>query len=705
MSYEVTATRKRPQAFDQLVGQDFVVTTLKSSLKLERIAHAYIFSGPRGVGKTSAARILAKALNCENGPTAEPCGECSQCREIARGNSLDVIEIDGASNTSVNDIRELKDEVLFAPSNGRYKVYIIDEVHMLSNSAFNALLKTIEEPPPYIVFIFATTEIHKVPATIRSRCQQFNFRLISVESIREQLRQVAEEMNITAEDEALFWIAKEATGSLRDAYTLFDQIASFSESNITLAGIQEKLGLAGIDAVGELVELLAAGSTGAAVEKAEFIISQGVSTEQLLIDLTEYFRTLLLLKNGIQRESLLGYHPDHFSPEIRSAFSASQIEYAVEQLLAVYRDIRYSLNQRFELELTLSKLSSLKSHLNTGELVARIQELRSELIASIRGAGPQSAGTRHESAGQHPASGAPIQKPSPYAGSPGPAHEAQKKSPEPRAASTPRPAPEPRAASTPRPAPEARNESLIEAESGTVTSPKAVAEPPASREFQTEPGPEAVPEPPASREFQTEPGPEAVPGPTAVPGPPAEEEQESVAAEPAAEETIGGQTILQEPEAGEPAGGQAAAAQSSEGISDPDPSPVGEESPPAIGPDRRSLADDEIQSMIEEVRQYPSLVSTLQKVSAWDLQMNKLTLNCDTNYSRSKLKKDIVTLRSAAEKVLNTSLEIKLAVKDNGDQESGESSRLRRDEQADLVKKVFRGKIVDGAEYESNGPL
>ncbi|MGC9312538.1 MAG: DNA polymerase III subunit gamma/tau, partial [Sediminispirochaetaceae bacterium] len=609
----VTATRKRPQAFDQLVGQDFVVSTLKSSLKLERIAHAYIFSGPRGVGKTSAARILAKALNCENGPTAEPCGECSQCQEIARGNSLDVIEIDGASNTSVNDIRELKDEVLFAPSNGRYKVYIIDEVHMLSNSAFNALLKTIEEPPPYIVFIFATTEIHKVPATIRSRCQQFNFRLISVESIRDQLRQVAEEMNITAEDEALFWIAKEATGSLRDAYTLFDQIASFSESTITLGGIQEKLGLAGIDAVGELVEMLAAGSTGAAVEKAELIISQGVSTEQLLIDLTEYFRTLLLLKNGIQRESLLGYHPDHFSPEIRGAFSASQLEYAVEQLLAVYRDIRYSLNQRFELELTLSKLSSLKSHLNTGELVARIQELRSELVSSSGGGGTGTGNTRNDSAGPRSAPGAAFHQ-SQHAEGRGPDQGAQKKSPESHAA----------------------------------PEPAAVLEIQATSELQT------------THEPEIESGPEAVSVPSDV--------QPAVPAAPAA----------------------------------PDSSTT---AVPAAETDWRRLTEDEIQSMIDEVRQYPTLVSTLQKVTDWDLQKNTLTLSCDTNYSRSKLKKDIATLRSAAVKVLNTSLEIKLAVKDNGDPENGEDSRSRRDEQADLVRKVFRGKIVDGAEYESNGPF
>ena len=183
MAYEVTATRRRPQTFEDLVGHEVVVATLNNAIDTGKIAHAYLFSGPRGCGKTSSARILAKALNCEKGPNATPCGVCNTCREIARGSNLDVIEIDGASNTSVNDVRQIKDEVLFPPNSSRYKIYIIDEVHMLSTSAFNALLKTIEEPPPYVIFIFATTELHKVPATIKSRCQQFNFRLVAPEIV------------------------------------------------------------------------------------------------------------------------------------------------------------------------------------------------------------------------------------------------------------------------------------------------------------------------------------------------------------------------------------------------------------------------------------------------------------------------------------------------------------------------------------------
>ena len=201
MAYEVTATRRRPQNFDSLIGQEFVAETLKNSISSQKIAHANLFSGPRGCGKTSTARILAKALNCAEGPAAVPCGKCQQCLEITKGSCTDVIEIDGASNTSVNDVRQIKDEVLFPPQSCRYKIYIIDEVHMLSTSAFNALLKTIEEPPPYVIFIFATTELQKVPATIKSRCQQFNFRLVPVEKVKEQLAAAAAELGMKAQDD------------------------------------------------------------------------------------------------------------------------------------------------------------------------------------------------------------------------------------------------------------------------------------------------------------------------------------------------------------------------------------------------------------------------------------------------------------------------------------------------------------------------
>ncbi|MFQ3620330.1 MAG: DNA polymerase III subunit gamma/tau [Spirochaetales bacterium] len=383
MAYEVTANRKRPADFETLVGQEFVVATLKNSLSSGRIAHAYLFAGPRGVGKTSAARILAKALNCEKGPTSNPCGVCPQCREISQGSAIDVIEIDGASNTSVNDVRQIKDEVLFAPSAGRYKVYIIDEVHMLSNSAFNALLKTIEEPPPYIVFIFATTEIHKVPQTIRSRCQQFNFRLIPIETILEKLQEASSDLGIEAEEGALLWIAREATGSLRDAYTIFDQVASFSEGKLTLSKIQEKLGLLGIERIHALVELLTEGKGAEALSLFNELVSAGVAVEQFVIELADYYRSLLFLKLGIHKPSLLGYTLDRFPEKVMEALSVRQIEKALSLLLELYRNLRYTLNSRFEVELVVSRLADLKNYLSREELLERIQFLRKELRSSF----------------------------------------------------------------------------------------------------------------------------------------------------------------------------------------------------------------------------------------------------------------------------------------------------------------------------------
>jgi len=381
MGYEVTATRKRPQSFAELVGQEFVSATLASSLRQGRIAHAYLFAGPRGVGKTSVARILARALNCEKGPTDTPCGVCSSCQEIARGSSLDVIEIDGASNTSVNDVREIRDEVLFAPNAGRFKVYIIDEVHMLSNSAFNALLKTIEEPPPYIVFIFATTEVHKVPATIRSRCQQYNFRLISTAEIKAKLKEAAQELAVEAEERALTWIAKEATGSLRDAYTLLDQVVSFSDGSITLERIREKLGILGIEELNDFVRLLRGGEMGKVLESTDSLLATGVSIEQLVADLAEYFRNLLFLKSGLARDTLLGYAPEDFDASVLDSLDAAQIERAIELLLSLYRNIRFSLNQRFELELTLSRLSQLDQLISPSEVREALAEIRGQLLS------------------------------------------------------------------------------------------------------------------------------------------------------------------------------------------------------------------------------------------------------------------------------------------------------------------------------------
>ena len=379
MAYEVTATRKRPQAFDKLVGQEFVVSTIENAIDSGRIAHAYLFSGPRGVGKTSSARLLAKALNCVHGPTAHPCGVCDSCREITNGSSVDVIEIDGASNTSVNDIRVIKDEVLFPPQSSRYKIYIIDEVHMLSNSAFNALLKTIEEPPEYIIFIFATTELQKVPATIRSRCQQFHFQLIGLEDIKGCLREASQEMGIVADEDALFWIAKEAAGSMRDAYTLFDQVASFSGDHITLSLIRDKLGLVGSDQVASLISTAVRGDRKGALELFSSIIAKGVSVEQCVRDFSEFFRTLLLVKQGIESEDLLNIRKEDIPGGLLESLSTDQIEAALRYLMQCYREIRYSLSPRFEVEIFISRLASLTHLATPEELVSKLEALKDDI--------------------------------------------------------------------------------------------------------------------------------------------------------------------------------------------------------------------------------------------------------------------------------------------------------------------------------------
>ena len=375
-TYEVTATRKRPQDFDFLVGQDFVVSTLENAISENSIANAYLFSGPRGVGKTSSARLLAKALNCQRGMSAHPCGVCDSCVEIAKGKSVDVIEIDGASNTSVNDIRNIKEEIMFPPQSSRYKIYIIDEVHMLSTSAFNALLKTIEEPPEYIIFIFATTELQKVPATIRSRCQQFRFSLISEELIMKCLRSAAEDIGMEADEDALFWIAKEATGSMRDAYTLFDQVAAFSGSHMTLEKIRQKLSIAGFSAISAIVSLTLSGEPGKALEELGRLFEDGISPEQIVKDSAEFFRTLLLFKEGIRRTDVLGSAIKDIPEDIVEALTREQIEAALKAFLTLYRELRYSLSPRFEIELLYSRLSSLPMLATPDVLMKKLEDLR-----------------------------------------------------------------------------------------------------------------------------------------------------------------------------------------------------------------------------------------------------------------------------------------------------------------------------------------
>lgn len=415
MSYEVTATRRRPQIFDSLVGQEFVSETLKSSIRSGKIAHAYLFTGPRGCGKTSTARILAKALNCAKGPTDTPCGQCSNCLEITKGSSLDVIEIDGASNTSVDNIRQIKEEVMFPPANCRYKIYIVDEVHMLSTSAFNALLKTIEEPPEHVIFIFATTELQKVPATIKSRCQQYNFRLVSIEKVKNCLAEAAAELNIKADNEALYWIARESTGSMRDAYTLFDQVVAFSEGHLTYEKIRDKLGLVGIDRLNMIFESCAYGRTDEVLTSLDEFLQGGISIEQLISNCADYLRSLLLIKSGINKDALLGNNIERFSKVVLQAWNPLQVERGLSLFLQLYRDIRYSLSPRYELELAFSRLCWISQYVSNQEVKKAIDAAHALLAggtnvseASVVKVAPASAPV--SAAPVSPVQEAPVQK-------------------------------------------------------------------------------------------------------------------------------------------------------------------------------------------------------------------------------------------------------------------------------------------------------
>jgi len=374
MSYEVSATKYRPQTFDDLVGQEFVVSTVKNSINNQQIANAYLLSGPRGVGKTSAARIIAKALNCENGTSGSPCNQCDNCTTITKGNNNDVLEIDGASNTSINDIRVIQEEILYPPVSSKYKVYIIDEVHMLSKSAFNALLKTIEEPPKYVVFIFATTEVNKVLPTIRSRCQQFNFRLIPTDIIFNSLKIILENNQIKYQDEAVSWIASHGNGSMRDAYTLLDQIASFCNNDITLKKIEEKLGLVGEEKLLKIIKGIIEQKRDLVLLEYYSLLDSGISCEQIINDLIEFFRNILLSKANLGNKKFFDNTPK--TKEISQYFSYEEIENILEILFKTYETSRYSLDIQIELEILLLKLLNYKELIRPKKILTELKQIK-----------------------------------------------------------------------------------------------------------------------------------------------------------------------------------------------------------------------------------------------------------------------------------------------------------------------------------------
>ncbi len=379
MSYEVFARKYRPQTFDDLVGQAHVSRTLKNAVAQNRLAHAYLFVGPRGIGKTSTARILAKSLNCVKGPTITPCGVCDNCREIAAGNSLDVIEIDGASNRGIDDVRELRDNVRYAPAKSRLKIYIIDEVHMLTKEAFNALLKTLEEPPPHVKFIFATTEPDKVLPTILSRCQRFDLHRIPANLIAQHLQFIAGKEKITLEPAAAHAIARGAEGGLRDAESMLDQLVAFCGEKISENDVLNVFGFTSEQTVADLTVRILRGETPAAIDLLHQQSESGKDMMRLMSDLIAYLRDLLVFK--AKPDAL----KEDIDPDVQKSLAAHAELIATDRLLelidqfaAAEGRMKWTPNKKLHFEVAIIKAIQSLGQATLDEVIEKLGELRDD---------------------------------------------------------------------------------------------------------------------------------------------------------------------------------------------------------------------------------------------------------------------------------------------------------------------------------------
>jgi DNA polymerase III subunit gamma/tau len=379
MKYQVIARKFRPQLFDDVVGQKPIIQTLQNAIQMDRIGHAYLFSGPRGVGKTTTARILAKGLNCVKGPTVTPCNECPSCQEIASGKSIDVFEIDAASNTGVDNIRELRESAKYAAARNRYKIFIIDEVHMLSTSAFNALLKILEEPPPHVVFIMATTERHKLPATILSRCQQFVFRMISPAEIQAHLRQIADREGVKIDDRALSYIVKASEGSMRDAQSLLDQIISFSGQQVVDEDVRDVLGFIPAEILDRTLDALAERDSKALLENVGIVIDQGLNIQQYVREFIGRIRDLLILKLGLQEKIVGSIEEKRALASRADKFSEQDLIRFFDTLLRLESELRWTSQPRFHLEVGFVKLAKIGHVRDIEDVLRDIKNPNSEI--------------------------------------------------------------------------------------------------------------------------------------------------------------------------------------------------------------------------------------------------------------------------------------------------------------------------------------
>ena len=377
MSYLVLARKWRPQVFEDVIGQRPITQTLQNAISQKRVAHAFLFTGARGVGKTSTARILAKALNCETGPSLNPCNQCKTCHEISSGTSMDVIEIDGASNRGIDEIRELRENVRYTPAKSRHKIFIIDEVHMLTREAFNALLKTLEEPPPHIIFVFATTEPHKIPSTILSRCQRYDFKRIPLKEIVESLKKITEEEKVQISQRGLLYLARESEGSMRDAQSLLDQVISYAGKEIRDEDIVEVLGLVDQKILYDTLEAIADRDAGRCVDVVEQVYLYGYDVQHFCRELLHSLRNLILLK--------VSQHPGHLIelPEeelqvlrkLAERFPFDHVNHLFNLLLKGEEEVAQSTFPRTMLEITLIRMATLRPVLAIEDILKKLEGL------------------------------------------------------------------------------------------------------------------------------------------------------------------------------------------------------------------------------------------------------------------------------------------------------------------------------------------